>query len=87
MCNGRIYSVMSIIRKVCENTLKGVNADIRGFMVDGEKKVSNKFIQPFMGDNWVQDATLANVRSEMVKNAINTLTISGSLNPNILKGL
>jgi hypothetical protein len=53
MCNGRIYSVMSIIRKVCENTLKGVNADIRGFMVDGEKKVSNKFIQPFMGDNWV----------------------------------
>lgn len=87
MCNGRIYSVMSIIRKVCENTLKGVNADVRGFAVDGEKKVSNKFIQAFIGDKWIQDATLANIRSEMVKNAINTLTISGSLNPNVLKGL
>ena len=84
MYNGRIYSVMSIINKICEGLLAGkrsVNAEIRGI-----NKIDNSFIG-YKVNSEEMDVELANERSELVRGVINSLTIAGSLNTNILKGL
>ena len=84
MYNGRIYSVMSIINKICEGLLAGkrsVNAEIRGI-----NKIDNSFIG-YKVNSEEMDVDLANERSELVRGVINSLTIAGSLNTNVLKGL
>lgn len=90
MYNGRIYSVMSIIKAICDNLesksrYKKVNAEIQG--VD---KIDNSFQgAEDPGDITKHDMSYvwANKRSEQVTAVINTLTIAGSLNANILQGL
>lgn len=83
MYNGKIYSVMSIINRICEDVMKGrdVVTDISGI-----NKVSNKFLQGPVR-NTEDLYKLATTRSEMVRKAINALTITGSLNTEVLKGL
>ncbi len=82
--NGKVYSIMSIINKVCESTLKGLSSEVRGFSTI-ESKVDNSFV-PVSGE-YPTPAEAANHRSQMVRDAINALTISVDLNPNILKSL
>lgn len=90
MYNGRIYSVMSIIKAICDNLesnsrYKKVNAEIQG--VD---KIDNSFQGAEDPDDITKhdmNYVWANKRSEQVTAVINTLTIAGSLNANILKGL
>lgn len=80
--NGKIYSIMSIINKICENTLKGLSTEVRGFSTI-DSKVDNKFVP--VGEEYPTPAEAATHRSQMVRDAINALIISVDLNPNILK--
>lgn len=84
MYNGRIYSVMSIINRICKQLEEGKNPV--GVEFRGLKNIDNSF----MGADVTKedmDPYWANKRSDAVRKAINMLTITGSLNPNILKGL
>lgn len=84
MYNGRIYSVMSIINKICKQLEEGKNPV--GVEFRGLKNIDNSFI----GENVTKenmDIYWANERSNAVRKAINALAITGSLNPNILEGL
>lgn len=84
MYNGKIYSIVSIVNRICANTLKGLSAEIRGFSTS-DSKVDNSFVPV---DNEHPTVTAAaNWRSQMVRDVINTLIISASLNSNILKSL
>ena len=84
MYNGKIYSIVSIVNRICANTLKGLSAEIRGFS-SSDSKVDNSFVPV---DNEHPTVTAAaNWRSQMVRDVINTLIISASLNSNILKSL
>lgn len=90
MYNGRIYSVMSIIKAICDNLesnsrYKKVNAEIQG--VD---KIDNSFQGAEDPDDITKhdmNYVWANKRSEQVTAVINTLTIAGSLNANILANI
>ena len=86
MYNGKIYSIVSIVNRICANTLKGLSTEIRGFSTS-DSKVDNSFVAADGKPEWAHDIEAANVRSQMVRDVINTLTISASLNSNILKSL
>jgi hypothetical protein len=82
MYNGKVYSIVSIVNRICANT----SAEIRGFSTS-DSKVDNSFVAADGKPEWAPDIEAANVRSQMVRDVINTLTISASLNSNILKSL
>lgn len=86
MYNGKVYSIVSIVNKICANTLKGLSTEIRGFSIS-DSKVKNSFVAADGKPEGAPDIKAANVRSRMVRDVINTLTISASLNSNILKSL
>lgn len=86
MYNGKIYSIVSIVNRICANTLKGLSTEIRGFSTS-DSKIDNSFVAADGKPEWAPDIEAANVRSQMVRDVINTLTISASLNSNILKSL
>lgn len=89
MYNGKVYSIVSIINKICENALKGLSTEIRGFSTS-DSKVNNSFRQAddnSKGSKEKKNIEAANERSRLIREVINTLTISASLNSNILKPL
>lgn len=82
MYNGKIYSVLTIIKRICESK-NGVGTDIVGvtkldnrFIEEGG--VKGKVAKEKMSDYWATE------RSKDVMKVINTLTIAGTLNKNIL---
>ena len=77
MINGKIYSVMRIIRNICEEIAKSNNWN-NAFNMDISVKNSNKWI----GDS--PNLELAIKRSELVNGVTNKLTIGATLNSNIL---
>lgn len=76
MVNGRIYSIMSIIRKVCDNYLQKQNPVKMYFDNINNAWISNKSNKPNIDD--------AIERSNMVINSINAIKIAAELNANIL---
>lgn len=77
MINGKVYSVMRIISNICEDILK--NEGSGAFQMDiPTSKIKNTWIGN--GPN-IQNAL---TRSKMVNEIINILTISATLNANIL---
>lgn len=88
--NGKLYSVLSVIKKAIEiqndtSRRVGFTADIRGFMVNGEQRVKNTWES---GDgDWSKRWEYAEWRSNAVKAAINALSIQGNLKSYIFKAL
>lgn len=79
MYNGKIYSVLTIVRKICENEDR-----LRTMaQINGVTKLNNQF-EGKLGD-W--DWDLAKARSNKVWQAINGLTITATLNTNFLAGI
>lgn len=81
MYNGKIYSVLTIIKKICDKMEK--NESTVGMDIVGTSKIDNSFIgeevtKENMSTYW------ANERSKRVRKVINALTIAGTLNKNVL---
>ena len=81
MVNGKIYSVMSIIKNICEelNQLNGFNSAGMPIKVH----FSNSKVE-WQGDPSVKNWEKAIERSEKIKEIINKIVISASFNKNIL---
>lgn len=77
MVNGKIYSVMRIIRNIC-NEIARTNNWNSAFNMSIERKDSNKWI----GQG--PDKELAMKRSQLVNGVMDKLTIGATLNSNIL---
>lgn len=76
MVNGRVYSIMSIIRKVCDNYMQN-QSPVKMYLTDIKNAwISNKSNRPNMDD--------AIDRSNMVIQSINAIKIAAELNANIL---
>jgi hypothetical protein len=62
MYNGKVYSIVSIVNRICANTLKGLSTEIRGFSTS-DSKIDNSFIAADNKPEWAPDIDAANVRS------------------------
>lgn len=84
MYNGKVYSVFSVIKAICDNIAntgqKTINVDIKG--VD---KIKNTWESQSTADKSPWEA--ARRRSDRVKETINSLTISGYFNANVMKNI
>lgn len=78
MFNDRVYPVLTIIRRICEELLSSGRS--RAFSISGIEKVQNQW----RGQQGRPNAYLAQVRSNAINKVINTLTIAATLNTNIL---
>lgn len=81
MYNGKIYSVLTIIKRICDKMAKSESAV--GMDIVGVTKLDNSFIgekitKEDMSNYWAIE------RSKRVMKVINTLTIAGTLNKNVL---
>lgn len=78
MFNDRVYPVLTIIRRICEELLSSGRS--RAFSISGIEKVQNQW----RGQQGRPNAYLAQARSNAINKVINTLTIAATLNSNIL---
>ena len=78
MFNDRVYPVLTIIRRICEELLSSGRS--RAFSISGIEKVQNQW----RGQQGRPNAYLAQARSNAINRVINTLTIAATLNTNIL---
>lgn len=78
MFNDRVYPVLTIIRRICEELLSSGRS--RVFSISGIEKVQNQW----RGQQGRPNAYLAQARSNAINKVINTLTIAATLNSNIL---
>lgn len=78
MFNDRVYSVLTIIRRICEELLSSGRS--RAFSISGIGGVQNQW----RGQQGRPNAYLAQARSNAINKVINTLTIAATLNSNIL---
>lgn len=78
MFNDRVYPVLMIIRRICEELLSSGRS--RAFSISGIEGVQNQW----RGQQGRPNAYLAQARSNAINRVINTLTIAATLNSNIL---
>lgn len=78
MFNDRVYPVLTIIRRICEELLSSGRS--RAFSISGIEGVQNQW----RGQQGRPNAYLAQARSNAINSVINTLTIATTLNSNIL---
>lgn len=78
MFNDRVYPVLTIIRRICEELLSSGRS--RAFSISGIEGVQNQW----RGQQGRPNAYLAQARSNAINRVINTLTIATMLNSNIL---
>lgn len=78
MFNDRVYPVLTIIRRICEELLSSGRS--RAFSISGIEGVQNQW----RGQQGRPNAYLAQARSNAINKVINTLTIATTLNSNIL---
>ena len=78
MFNDRVYPVLTIIRRICEELLSSGRS--RAFSISGIGGVQNQW----RGQQGRPNAYLAQARSNAINKVINTLTIAATLNSNIL---
>lgn len=78
MFNDRVYPVLTIIRRICEELLSSGRS--RAFSISGIEGVQNQW----RGQQGRPNAYLAQARSNAINRVINTLTIAATLNTNIL---
>lgn len=78
MFNDRVYPVLTIIRRICEELLSSGRS--RAFSISGIEGVQNQW----RGQQGRPNAYLAQARSNAINRVINTLTIATTLNTNIL---
>lgn len=78
MFNDRVYPVLTIIRRICEELLSTGRS--RAFSISGIGGVQNQW----RGQQGRPNAYLAQARSNAINKVINTLTIAATLNSNIL---
>lgn len=78
MFNDRVYPVLTIIRRICEELLSSGRS--RAFSINGIGGVQNQW----RGQQGRPNAYLAQARSNAINKVINTLTIAATLNSNIL---
>ena len=78
MFNDRVYPVLTIIRRICEELLSSGRS--RAFSISGIEGVQNQW----RGQQGRPNAYLAQARSNAINSVINTLTIATTLNTNIL---
>lgn len=78
MFNDRVYPVLTIIRRICEELLSSGRS--RAFSISGIGGVQNQW----RGQQGRPNAYLAQARSNAINKVINTLTIATTLNSNIL---
>ena len=78
MFNDRVYPVLTIIRRICEELLSSGRS--RAFSISGIEGVQNQW----RGQQGRPNAYLAQARSNAINRVINTLTIAATLNSNIL---
>lgn len=78
MFNDRVYPVLTIIRRICEELLSSGRS--RAFSISGIGGVQNQW----RGQQGRPNAYLAQARSNAINKVINTLTIATTLNSDIL---
>lgn len=81
MFNDRVYSVLSVIRRICEQIMNQGRSSV--ISIEGLEKVDSA--NKWKGQKGRPSAYLAQLRSNLVNGVINTLTIAATLDSNTLK--
>ena len=84
MYNGKVYSVFSVIKAICDTIASSgqrvINVDIKGI-----DKIKNTWESQSTADESPWEA--ARRRSDRVRETINSLTISGYFNASVMKNI